>query len=75
MATLLVKNASALYSAMALKGYTLKSLSDKVGVTTPYLSTVLRGRRNPSPILAKKIARCLGVEISDVFITQESHKS
>ena len=75
MATLLVKNASALYSAMALKGYTLKSLSDKVGVTTPYLSTVLRGRRNPSPILAKKIARCLGVEISDVFITQEYHKS
>jgi DNA-binding XRE family transcriptional regulator len=35
----------------------------------------LRGKRNPSPILAKKIARCLGVEISDAFITQNSRKS
>lgn len=69
MAALLSRDASKLYSKMALKGLTLKSLSSKVGVTSPYLSTVLRGKRSPSPILAKKISKCLDVEISDIFFT------
>lgn len=75
MAALFIKDASKLYSAMALEGFTLKSLSVKVGVTGPYLSTVLRGKRSPSPILAKKITKALNLEMAEVFFIKESRKS
>lgn len=67
MSKLMVRDTSKTYSEMAMKGYSLKLLSEEIGVTNQYLSTVLRGKRNPSPGLAKKIARSLGLEINDIF--------
>lgn len=75
MNRLKVIDTSKTYKEMALRGYSLKRLSEEVGVTNQYLSTVLRGRRNPSPGLAKKIANCLGLEINDLFFSFESRKS
>lgn len=68
MSKLMVRDTSKTYSEMAMKGYSLKLLSEEIGVTNQYLSTVLRGKRNPSPGLAKKIARSLGLEINDIFL-------
>lgn len=45
----------------------LKQLGNEVGVTSQYLSSVLRGKANPSPNLAKKIADCLNVSVEDIF--------
>lgn len=75
MSNLLIKNAEEVYSKMALKGYNVKLLSSTVGVTNPYLSSILNGKRTPSPSLAKKIADSLSLEIGDIFYIKESCKS
>ncbi len=49
------------------QGLTLTDLSTSVNSDLSYISTVINGKRNPSPKLAKRIADTLGVEIEEIF--------
>lgn len=53
--------------AIAKTGMTLRQFSLSIGISQPYLSLLLRGDKNPSPTIAGKIAKGLGVEIEDIF--------
>jgi DNA-binding XRE family transcriptional regulator len=75
MNRLKVKNTVDLQSNLSIKGFNQVLFSKEIGVTSPYLSMILRGKRNPSPILAKKIADKLGVEVEDIFFIEEYRKS
>lgn len=75
MSKLKVKDAGSLQSSIAIKGYNLVLFSKEVGVTSPYLSMILRGKRNPSPILAKKIADKLDMQVSEIFFIENVQKT
>jgi len=75
MATLKIKDSNQIYRDLSLNGYSLKSLSKKVDVTEQYLSSVFKGKRSPSPLLAKRISNELNKEIRDYFFAEESCKS
>lgn len=67
MVKLLVKDKSDFEKRIAMHGFSKKSLSIAVGVTNQYLYSILSGKRNPSPELAKRIAKKLDSNISDIF--------
>jgi transcriptional regulator with XRE-family HTH domain len=48
-------------------GYTLDEVSGLTGVSESMLSRIETGDRNPSPAARVRIARCLGVHVSDLF--------
>lgn len=60
-------NHSFLKKAMFLKGYNLSDLSKELGIGLSYLSSIIHGKKTPSPKLAKKIADVLDVDIEDIF--------
>lgn len=49
------------------KGLTQEQLADKVRVTSNYIYLIEQGQRNPSINTADKLARVLGVKLSDLF--------
>lgn len=49
------------------KGLTQEELADKIRVTSTYIGFIEQGQRNPSINTADKIARVLGVKLSDLF--------
>ena len=75
MSKLKVKDANYLHSTIAIKGFNLILFSKEVGVTSQYLSMILRGKRNPSPILAKKIADKLGLQVAEIFFVEDVQKT
>lgn len=68
MISVTLKDESNTRLLIAETGMTLKSFSEKVGVSHPYLSQVLSGKRNPSPTVAGKIAEGLDKEINEIFL-------
>lgn len=60
-------NSNNFKKAMFLKGYNLSDLSTKTGVSTSYLSSIINGKKTPSPKIAKNIANVLGLDIEDLF--------
>ena len=61
------------------KGYTQKGLADKIGMSGGQLNVILRGidpqdkttKTYPSIKTLKRIADALGMELEDIFITEE----
>lgn len=53
--------------AMFLKGFNLSDLSKETGVSISYLSSIINGKKTPSPKLAKNIANVLDLDIEDIF--------
>lgn len=49
---------------------TQKELADKVGVTKDYIYMIEKGVRNPSIMVAKKIATILNKSIEEIFLIQ-----
>lgn len=49
------------------RGFTLADCSDLSGYSIPHLSRVERGERNLSPQGKVRLARALGVRVSDLF--------
>lgn len=49
------------------KGLTQEQLADKIRVSSTYIGFIEQGLRNPSINTADKIARVLGVKLSDLF--------
>ncbi len=49
------------------KGLTQEQLADKIHVSSTYVGFIEQGQRNPSIKTADKIARALGVKLSELF--------
>lgn len=49
------------------KGITQEKLADMVGVSTTYIGFIEQGQRLPSIKTSDKIARALGVKLSELF--------
>lgn len=49
------------------KGLTQEQLADKVRVSSTYIGFIEQGQRNPSINTADKLARVLGVKLSELF--------
>ena len=60
-----------LKAARAEQGLSQTDLARLVGVSRQTISSLEKGRYNPSILLAFKIARRFGLQIEDVFIYQE----
>lgn len=50
------------------QGYSQESFADESGLSQAYLSRVERGVANPQLDRLQKIARCLGIAISELFL-------
>ncbi|MDU6258004.1 MAG: helix-turn-helix transcriptional regulator, partial [Staphylococcus epidermidis] len=46
-------------------------LSNELDIGVSYLSSIVNGKKTPSPKLAKNIANDLDVEIKDIFYFEE----
>ena len=64
-------NKSNLQKYMYLKGYNLSNLSNELDIGVSDLSSIVNGKKTPSPKLAKNIAIALDVEIKDIFYFEE----
>ena len=53
------------------KGLSQEELADALGVSRQTISSLEKGRYNPSILLAFRIARLFGLRIEDVFIDEE----
>lgn len=60
---------------IALLGFNQVKFAKHINVTAGYLSRVLNQIVDPSPVIAKKIADGLEVEVRDIFFTSDAHKS
>ncbi len=49
------------------RGLTQQQLADRIRVTSTYIGFIEQGQRNPSINTADKLARVLGVKLSDLF--------
>ncbi|MFK4316011.1 MULTISPECIES: helix-turn-helix domain-containing protein [unclassified Bacillus (in: firmicutes)] len=55
---------------IAKTGKSLRSFSKENGFSHTYLSQILKGDRNPSPVVATKISNGLNLEIEDIFFVR-----
>lgn len=56
------------------KGMSASSLCEAVGITTPTMSNINRGKQKPSLSLLEKIAKVLDVEIWELFERSSENK-
>lgn len=63
-----LKNGSSTRLLIAKKGWTLRALSMEIGVSHSYLSQVLKGRKNPSATIARKLSEGINESIEDIFL-------
>ena len=72
MVRLTLKNKKEVLLLIAKEGESLRGFSKKIGVSCAYVSQIINGKRNPSPIIANKISKGLNVNIEDIFLIQTS---
>ena len=53
------------------RGIRQEELADTLGVSRQTISSLEKGRYNPSILLAFRIARYFGMQIEDIFIYEE----
>lgn len=56
-------------------GDSLRSFARQAGISSPYMSQLIKGNRNPSPKMAKKICESLEVKFDDIFFIDSGYKS
>ena len=56
------------------RGVRQEELADALGVSRQTISSLEKGRYNPSILLAFRIARYFGMQIEDIFIYEEESK-
>lgn len=62
-----LKDKSEIRLLIAMKGFSLRGFSKEIGISQGYLSQILKGSKNPSPVIAFKVARGLEKEVSEIF--------
>jgi transcriptional regulator with XRE-family HTH domain len=60
---------------IAEEGISLREFSRKSGISQGYLSQLLSGERKPSPVVAKKLAESLGLNMKDIFLIEVIDKT
>lgn len=70
MLKITVKDRPELGLEVAKQGYSIRAFSKKIGVSPSFLSQIINGNSNPSPVVAKKIADGLGYETTKFFLYQ-----
>lgn len=68
MYTFKIKNSQEVKLLIALRGLNLRRFAQEIGISHSFLSQIINGKRNPSAVVAKKIAVGLGKEIEDIFL-------
>ena len=56
------------------RGIRQEELADTLGVSRQTISSLEKGRYNPTILLAFRIARYVGMQIEDIFIYEEESK-
>jgi transcriptional regulator with XRE-family HTH domain len=56
-------------------GFTHRGFAREILISSPYMTQLATGKRNPSPKVAKKICGGLGVDFDDIFCIEEDNKS
>ena len=56
------------------RGIRQEELADTLGVSRQTISSLEKGRYNPSILLAFRIARYFGMQIEDIFIYEEENQ-
>lgn len=64
----LVPKGNKIRMLIAQEGMSLKSFSQRVPLSYPYLSRIVNDRVRITPQMAKKIADKLNMEINDIFL-------
>jgi len=52
------------------KGKRISQFANEIGISQAYLSQILNGKRNPSPLVASKISKGLNMEINNIFYSR-----
>jgi len=53
-----------------VKGWSQKKLSDQSGVSQTYISELEAGKKQPTVLIAQKLAAALGVSLSELLNTE-----
>lgn len=69
-----MKKYKKLYALRTKKGYTLKTLSEKLGISKQYLWDIEDGRRTLSYMMAFKISNLLDTTPDDIFLKDHKRK-
>lgn len=69
-----VRDPMAIKLLLAKTGKSLRGFSKDIGVSHPYLSQILNGKRNPSAVIAHKISKAFDKEINDLFVVKSRGK-
>lgn len=70
MVNISLKDATRTRIEIAKTGKSLREFAKNIGVSHAYLSQILNEKRYPSPTVANKIAKGLGVDIDDIFLVE-----
>lgn len=61
-------------SSIVKKGWNAKQLAENVPMDYVYLNKIINGKANPSDLMAIKISNTLGVDVTEIFETEEKVK-
>ncbi|WP_242057505.1 helix-turn-helix domain-containing protein [Halobacillus yeomjeoni] len=54
--------------------WSIREFSRECGISQPYLSQILSGKRNPSTVVAHKVSKALGMKLEDIFFIEVDNK-
>lgn len=69
-----IKDSQDTTKRLILLGFSQRGFAKKIGISGPYLSQIISGKKTPSPKIAKKICDCLGAAFDDIFFIQKDNK-
>lgn len=64
---IVIKDTDATKLEVIKLGMNMRQFAERLEIGQSYLSNILRGKKNPSPSLAKRIADEIGKPIQEVF--------
>lgn len=70
-----VKDPNVLRMILIQKGYSQRNFSKSVGVSENYFNQIVNEKKNPSPVIAKRIADKLELTFNDIFLIEGGEKS
>lgn len=73
--TVQVKDLDLLLELIVKEGFSYRRLAKEVGCSQTTICLILKGERNPSPNIAKKIAKVLNVSFEHIFFIVNDYKS
>ncbi|OKP81595.1 hypothetical protein A3842_10970 [Paenibacillus sp. P3E] len=60
---------------LMINGYNQRKFASAADISGPYMSQIIKGKRNPSPNMAKKICDTLDLKFDDIFFIDSGYKS